>query len=211
VLSKHLWIWPLLGAVLISVAGLWTRSLVEGAIKAELAARLQTVLNANVSAVRLWFSERESDVRVLASDRPLQEAVLELSGLARRGFATSNMVESTPARELQARLPALLPPDDYLDYLVVDTDRRVLATPRQYLVGRLIPAAYDPFIRRAIEGQVSFSRPITASTADSRPDGPTMLVAAPVRSTNGAVVGCSGCVCEHRRNSPAYSLSPRWG
>jgi tRNA A-37 threonylcarbamoyl transferase component Bud32 len=192
VLSKHLWIWPVLGAVLISVAGLWTRSLVEGAIKAELAARLQTVLNANVSAVRLWFSERESDVRVLAADRALQDAVVELSAMAQRGTAPSNLVECPPARELQMRLPALLPPDDYLDYLVVDTDRKVLATPRRYLVGRLIPAPYDPFIRRAIEGQVAFSRPITASAAESRPDGPTMLVAAPVRGTNGAVAGVLG-------------------
>ena len=48
VLSKHLWAVPLLGALVFGLVGLWVRSRVEETTRAEIAARLQTVLHANI-------------------------------------------------------------------------------------------------------------------------------------------------------------------
>ena len=58
-LLKRLWAAPLLGAVIFSLVGLWVRSRLEESTHTELASRLQTVLQADINALRLWFTERE--------------------------------------------------------------------------------------------------------------------------------------------------------
>src|SRR5258706_5668513 len=82
VLSRHLWVWPLLGAVVISLTGLWVRNRVEGTTKSELASRLQTLLNADVAALRLWFTEQQLDAKSFASDVRIQQAIIDLTSFA---------------------------------------------------------------------------------------------------------------------------------
>ena len=91
-LSRHLWVWPLLGALVLGAVGFWVRNRVEGATRAELASRLQTLLNADVAALRLWFSERQSDARSFAADLAVQSAVGDLVELARTTVATEDVL-----------------------------------------------------------------------------------------------------------------------
>ena len=128
-LSKHLWTGPLLGAVVFSLVGLWVRSRVEETTRAELAARLQTVLQADINALRLWFTEREYDAKSFASDMRIQAAIAELAALARDSNATSlALANSTAARTLHSHLQPLLEAQDYLAYVVVSPDKRILAS-----------------------------------------------------------------------------------
>ena len=85
VLSKHLWAVPLLAAVAFSVVGFWVRNRVEGTTRAELAARLQTVLQADTNAMRLWFTERQYDAKSFASDLRILAAISERRRLCLRG------------------------------------------------------------------------------------------------------------------------------
>ena len=189
-LSKNLWVWPLLGAFVLVVVGVWVRSRVEGATRAELASRLKTLLSADVAALRLWFSEKQSDTKAFAGDVRFQAAITELADMARQPGVTQEMLaQSAPAKTLETFLRPLLEAQHYLDYVVLSRDKRIIASPHSYLVNHPAPRAYDSFLERALAGQRAVSRPFARElTVSQRAEGPTMFVSAPVRSTNGAIV-----------------------
>ncbi len=194
VLSRHLWVWPLMGAVILSLVGIWVRNRVEGTTKSELASRLQTLLNADVAALRLWFTEQQLDAKSFASDVRIQQAIIELTTLAQTsGVTQAQLVNSAPARTLQLYLKPLLEARNYLDFVVVGADKRILASPRRTLVTRSAPPGYNQFVEKALDGNVAVSRPFAREASVSqRAEGPTMFVAAPVKSTNGATIAVLG-------------------
>jgi eukaryotic-like serine/threonine-protein kinase len=159
-----------------------------------LASRLQTLLNADVAALRLWFTEQELDAKSFASDVRIQQAIIELTSLSQTSGAThADLVDSASARTLQLYLKPLLEARNYLDYVVVGADKRILASPRRALVARSAPPGYNQFVEKALEGNVAISRPFAREASVSqRAEGPTMFVAAPVKSTNGATIAVLG-------------------
>jgi len=189
-LSRHLWVWPLLGAIVLGAVGFWVRNRIDGATRAELASRLQTLLNADVAALRLWFSERQSDARSFAADLPIQETIVELVQLARTTDATEDVLaNSEPAKKLAMYLKPLLDAHEYLDYVVLSPDRLVLASPYRRLVGHLAPRTYEMFMWRSLRGELAVSRPFAReATLSQRAEGPLMFVSAPVKSSSGDVV-----------------------
>jgi eukaryotic-like serine/threonine-protein kinase len=190
VLSRYLWVWPLAGAILLGAVGIWVRNRVEGATRAELASRLQTLLNADVAALRLWFSERQSDARSFASDLPIQAAILDLVELSRTTGATEDVLANADAaRRLQMYLKPLMDAHQYLDYVVLGADRRVLAAPSRRQVGQLAPRIYEMFMWRSLRGELAVSRPVPReATLSQRAEGPLMFVSAPVKARSGSVV-----------------------
>jgi hypothetical protein len=189
-LSKHLWVWPLLGALVLGVVGYWVRGRVEGATRAELASRLQTLLNADVAALKLWFSERESDAKSFTTDVRIQGAIVGLVEFAQTNDATEDILaNSEPAKTLDLYLKPLMEAHKYLDYLVLSPERRILASPYRRLVGRLAPRSYDMFMWKPLRGELSVSRPFAReATLSQRAEGPLMFVAAPVKSSAGKVI-----------------------
>jgi hypothetical protein len=151
VLLKHLWAAPLLAAVVFSLVGLWVRSRVDETTRAELATRLQTVLQADINALRLWFTEREYDVKSFASDLRMQVAIAELAALARDSNATALVLtNSAAARTLYSHLQPLLEEQNYLSYVVVSPDKRILASTHPQVVGMRAPRSYDLFLNKAL-------------------------------------------------------------
>ena len=190
VLSKHLWAVPLLGALVFSLVGLWVGSRVEETTRAELAARLQTVLQADINALRLWFTERQYDAKSFASDLRIQAAIAELAALAKDPNTTAQaLANSAPARTLQLHLQPLLEAQDYLAYVIVSPDKRILAATHPQMVGTRTPRPYDLFLNKALDGQLAASRPFARQRSlGQQAEGPTMFVAAPVKATNDAVI-----------------------
>ena len=193
-LSKHLWVGPLLSAVFISVVGFWVRDRVETTMRNELASRLQTVLNADVAALHLWFSEQQGDVRALASDNRVREAVAQLGQLAQNESLSPVVIaNSAPAQVLQLSLQPLLDAQGYLDYVIIDPQKRIIGSPYRQMIMRPAPVAYDLFLEKALAGELAVSRPFAREMAPTqRAEGPTMFVAAPIRGTNGAVLAVLG-------------------
>ena len=193
-LTQRLWLLPLVGALIIGVVGVWARSLVEGTTRAELASRLQTILNANIVALNLWFTERQYDAQSFASEPNVREAIEQLAALGNDpNISETALANSSPAKMLRFELMPLSEAQHYLDYVVVLPDKRILASPYPGQVGKRAPQLYDLFLNKALEGQLSISRPFARqATLSLRAEGPTMFVAAPVRSTNGAVVAVLG-------------------
>src|SRR5437773_173688 len=52
-LTRRLWIWPLVAALLLGLVGYWVRSRLESTMKEELTSRLETLLRADVAELRL--------------------------------------------------------------------------------------------------------------------------------------------------------------
>ena len=190
VLSKHLWTVPLVAALIFGLVGLYVRSRVESTTRAEIAARLRTVLDANINALRLWFTEREYDARAFASDPRVIEAIVDLARQAsERGATDPALDESTAARFLLRHLQPVLRAQDYLDYVVIAPDRRILAATSAWGVGAQTPRSYDRFLTRALAGQLAVSPPFApVANTNQVPEGPSMFVAAPVKTTNNTIV-----------------------
>ena len=189
-LSRHLWVWPVLGAIVLALVGLWVRDRVVSATRMELASRLQTLLNADVAALRLWFSERQSDARSFASNLSIQSAVAELVELAQTTDATEDVLaNSDAAKRLALNLKPMMDAHEYLDYVVLHPDRRVLASPYRRLVGHPAPRSYETFMWRSLRGELAVSRPLAReATLSQRAEGPLMFVSAPVKSNSGRII-----------------------
>jgi tRNA A-37 threonylcarbamoyl transferase component Bud32 len=193
-LAKHLWVWPVVGAVIISLVGIWVRDRVDETTRAELASRLQTLLNADIAALRLWLTEQKANAKSFAADVRIREAIIQLAEMAKdTNLAPANLIGSEQAQTLQDTLKPLLENQHYLDYVVVGANKRILASPRRIQVGRVAPAEYELFLKRALMDQLAVSRPFASTTpASQRAEGPTMFVAAPVKATNGSIVAVLG-------------------
>lgn len=188
--SKHLWVWPLLGAVVLVLVGTWVRSEVDRVTRAEVASRLTALLNADIAALRLWFSERESDARSFAADIQVQGAVSYLAELAQTTNATpAALTSSAAATTLQMYLKPLLGAQNYFDYMVISPDRRIIASLKAEFVGRPAPKAFDFFFEQVMAGEVGFLRPFARESGSSDSVDPvSMFVAAPVRSSTGKII-----------------------
>jgi tRNA A-37 threonylcarbamoyl transferase component Bud32 len=193
-LARNLWVWPLLGALLISLVGLWGHSRVEGAMKDELRSHLQTVLDADVAALRLWFSEKGFDAQAFATERHIQAAIQDLAVLGLQAELTLADLDAAEAtRTLHVYLEPQLEGQHYLDYVVVGSNKRVLASTLRFLVGATAPRGFDLFVEKCLRGEVAVSRPFAwPAPAGSRAGGPSMFVAAPVKAPNGTVVAVLG-------------------
>ncbi len=189
-LAKRLWVWPLVGAVVIGAVGFWVRARVEETTRAELATRLQTLLNADVAALRLWFSEREADAESLATDLRVESNIRELAALADTpGINFQRLANAPQATTLQQVLKPVLEAQHYLDYVILSPDKRVIGAPRRFLINRPAPPAYDMFLEKALKGEIAVSQPLARELPSGQhPEGPNMFVAAPVRADDGKVV-----------------------
>ena len=191
VLARHIWVWPLLSALALGGVGLWVRNRLENGTRVELASRLQVLLNADIAALRLWFSEQESDVRSFAADVRIREAILELAKLpsSNSNASPAALLSAAPAETLLTVLEPLLESQHYLDYLVVGANGQILASPRSSLVGLSVPADYELFVQQALAGNLTMSHPLALQTAPGlRAEGPTLFVAGPVASPEGKIV-----------------------
>ena len=193
-LSKRLWAVPLAGALILGIVGLWVVKRVEETTRGELAARLQTLLQADVNALRLWFTERQYAAKSFASDARVEAAIMQLAALAQDPRATpQSLADSAPAQTLRHYLQPLLEAQEYLGYVVVAPDKRILATTGPEEIGVRAPTAYNLFLNKVLEGQLATSRPFVSQTNLSRRvEGPTMFVAAPIKTTNDIVVAVLG-------------------
>ncbi len=167
--------------------GAWVRDRVESATRAELESRLTTLLHARIATLRLWCSERESDAKSYAADARIQGVILELVELASASNVTrSSLAGSATAQAMAAYVRPLLETRHYLDYLVLTPGRFILAARDPELVLQSAPATYEYFLRRALLGRPTITRPFLDDLAlGPEAQHPVMFVAAPVLTSEG--------------------------
>src|SRR6185503_8663663 len=76
--GKHIWIVPLLIAVLVGSVGWWADLRLRQTIQRELRADLQSTLDANVTALEIWMENQKRIAASLVEEPRFRKVALEL-------------------------------------------------------------------------------------------------------------------------------------
>jgi tRNA A-37 threonylcarbamoyl transferase component Bud32 len=198
-LSRRLWIWPLIAALFLVVIGLLGRARVDRAIHEKLAAELETILKADVAALQLWLESQKSNASAAARSADTPRLIAELIASSDRPEATSAELAGSPsARQLAAQLSPWLEELGYSGYFVADLDQRIVAShSAELLLKRALPG-YSVFLPKVLSGTPTVSHPFPSviiladATGRQSVGTPTMYAAAPVRDSEGKIIAALG-------------------
>jgi hypothetical protein len=192
VLTRHLWVWPIVAAVLLGAVGWWVHRSVEDAMRLKLEGDLQTILNADIEALRVWTTDQESIVRLIASRRALRPAVGELLKIAAGPNASSAaLLQSRALGEIRRLLNPTLNSFGYVDFFVLSPSMEVVAANHDSLIRLVVEGERKAFVQKVLSGSALISKPFrsTVSFADTkgelRAGMPTMFAAAPIPDDAG--------------------------
>jgi hypothetical protein len=191
-LKTQLWVWPLLALAVLSVLGIWLRSTIEGSMKTQIGGELQTLLSADVTALRIWLRAQESNAQATARDATVRRLVRGLLATAGdRDVPAATLVRAPQHEQLKAELRPLLDAHDYVGFVVLDRPLRVIAAVQEELVGKKLPVGDPEFMEQVLRGRAAVTRPFSAASLLPDESGrlaaglPTMFAAAPVTDDAG--------------------------
>src|SRR5919106_6275940 len=73
-LLKQIWAWPILAAIGLAGIGYYLRGAIEGTLRDQLKGQLQTIVNADVTALKNWAVFQKAIVKENAADDDVVEA-----------------------------------------------------------------------------------------------------------------------------------------
>jgi hypothetical protein len=194
---RNLWIAPVLAIVAMLFAGTWLRARIEQAIRDQKQSELETLLQADVKALRLWMSLQEDNARVMVQDDEIRKAILALADYAARGNKSPAQLLQAPARTtLNESIEHWLGAGGYLGFVIFNPQGLILAAEPDILVGQdsKWSQGHEEFIEKVLSGKVSVSRPVASRVMIPDEAGnlsvgvPVMFVAAPVRGADDKIV-----------------------
>jgi hypothetical protein len=194
-LRRQLWVWPIVAAIALGVLGWFTSRAIESAMHKQLAAGLQTILNADVESLRIWIKEQEVDVELIVEAIPLDGAVQELTAIENDPQA---LLQSSHQRELRARLLPQLKRYGYTGYFVISRSLRVIAANDDTAIGKTLDSARAEFAQNVLRGHSAVSKPYRSPLMLANERGelktglPTIFAAAPVRDEEGRPIAALG-------------------
>ncbi len=127
--KKIIWAVPLVFAAVIAVVGWWTRSEVQKTIQGKLKGELETVLDANVTALEIWMRNQQRMAETIASDPHVRDLSLEL--LKQFGAGKTDprtFAESPKAAEFERMADDRLRVAGYLSAQLVTTNHTIAAS-----------------------------------------------------------------------------------
>lgn len=183
---------PLVTALAVAVAGFVVYQRTEKSLNQLLEHQLQTVLTAEVEALRLWIEQQRFAAADAAQDTRVRQAIVSLTEKSSAGASADDLLIA----DEQATLRRLLAPRirrRFIDFVVVAPTGRVVAA---YLTEQLgSPEFADaPFVKAALAGDPTVSAPFPSKIGLPNQDGvgqvgePTMMVAVPIRGDQREVL-----------------------
>jgi hypothetical protein len=195
-LQRQLWVWPVLAAALLLVIGLWVRHSVEKSQKADLSEDLTGILNADVEALEMWMKAQRSNVTAAADAFLVNGLARELVALgSREGTSVAELVQAPAQNELRQALKPWIEAHGYAGFFVADQSRKIVASSYDDLIGKQSLEEYEPFLKTALEGRTTVSRPFPSvilvpdETGRLRAGVQTMFTVAPLRDAGGVAAG----------------------
>lgn len=188
--------WPIAAVVGLVLLGFFLYRAVEGTLQEKLAGDLQTILNADVEALRIWLTTQKATAEALAENSEIEQ-------LAHQLVASAPGKEQEPEQaELRKKVAEALQPaleaHGYIGFMIVDTKQRIVAATTTELVGKDNLAGYSAFLEPALANKVTVSKPhrSVAMLRDARNElrtgVPTMFVVAPIHGADDKVLGALG-------------------
>ncbi|HEY1598365.1 MAG TPA: serine/threonine protein kinase [Pirellulales bacterium] len=187
----------LLALLLLLAGGVWSHYGVENSLRDVLRDELQTVLDADLTALELWLREQQAEAKRWARQEDVYEPIAELVRLARDSAtaddATTALREATAQATLRESLAAYIEDaEGRTAYAVVDRSGLVLGARANNAIGIHLNAEGMADNAYAFAGQTRVARPHPqGSFALDRPvrlDEPMIWVSTPVRNEAGTIV-----------------------
>lgn len=182
------------------VLGAWTYHAVESSLRELRAAALGSLLEAEAKTLSIWIESHKADIRRVARDAEVREAVIALARIAARpGAASADYCNAPARRPLVERLGALLEEQGAVTFNAVDRSRRIIASRfREYCGLRLVGAAFERDLAPVFQGETRFVRPSEQhERLESAPESPPLVrpvtwVETPVHDAAGEIVAALG-------------------
>ena len=186
-LVRQRWLWPILAAGVLAIIGWVVHSRVEASMQEMLADKVETILQADVSAMTTWLRSQERIAKSWAYDPILRKHTDEVLALTRvSGASAESLIGSEPVSDLHHYLFPYMDPLGFGGYLVIDAERVIVASDQVELIGTAAGAAHDPLFDRLFAGEVVVTRPFASRAMLPSDDGassagqPVMYAAAPM-------------------------------
>jgi hypothetical protein len=195
--EKFLW-YPIGAVVALIVIGVWTRHAVNEALSDIMTEQVQTILNADVTALEIWMHGERTEIERQARDPRLREAIVRLAEIARRDDDPA-LLGADARQAVHDTLREEGIDDDIQGYGIIAPNGLVLAARRDQLVGKRLSATGSERFVRVFAGETVIGRPYLRArsfddyTGDEVDDGtplplPTLLAATPIRNDADEVV-----------------------
>lgn len=193
------WWYLVAGVLLLAAVGWGANTYLERAIKRQKAVELATLLDADVTAMRVWLDSEKGLATVVAGDPVVRQLVSDLLTTAEpREGARERLLASPSLVALRTYLRPIARARGYIDFVVSSPSGMVLAAARDHAVGNAALVRHAHFLAPAIGGLSMVSRPFRAEVPLPDEKGelawgrPTMFVAAPVADESGNVLAALG-------------------
>ena len=191
-LRRQLWIWPLVAAGMLAVAGLFIRNSVESAAQMEMEEGLKAILDSNVEALKIWLKTEEDQAFAVAQDATIRDLAGQLQRLAASDLDA--LKESPLHDDFDAAIRPTIRAKRYAGYLLLNDNKIIVTCDRPELIGTERTTTYD-IIARTIDRGRSVTPPIKSRVLLPGVDGqlrvgqPTMFATSTLTDTTGNVVG----------------------
>ena len=134
-LRRNVWIAPVVAMAALLFAGTWLRSHVERSIEAQVEGELRALLDADVTALKLWLHMQEANATAATQDPELRQAALDLLQFAAEHPSASELLHSPQRTQLMTLLKPWFESHGYAAYIVMDRQGRILSAKADTLVG----------------------------------------------------------------------------
>jgi eukaryotic-like serine/threonine-protein kinase len=195
-LGKRIWAWPLLAALILTIAGIWARATIERVMREQMASKLLALRDADVTALQISFDAHRAIASIAASEPRVQSCVRSL--LARGERDTATLLRAPEQAELRAELGAWLGKYEYDGFRVLDRQGHSIASWRDVTVGGQARPEEIECLNKVLAGRATVSRPRPSEVLLPDTDGkeriglPTMFVFAPIYDKAGRVIAALG-------------------
>src|SRR5262245_107051 len=218
VMRRHLWLWPLLTAVILAFVGLWVRGRMEGAMKSQIAGNLKTILAANAEALRAWAATMKSQAEVFAGDERVRQLAGELVMVPRAGGSVQAALLNAPQNSaLRTLLRPAAQSRGFDGYVVLDTNLIVVASGREQLIGMQSLPGHAENFRPCFAGTSVVTHPFPSVAMLPDADGhlrtgvATMYAGSPIRAADGRIIAVLGLRIVPEKDFTRILGTAQWG
>ncbi len=186
--------YTIIAIVFLTVIGFWAHSTIKLSLKEIYTDYLQTLLDADITALTIWMENEKSHARYWADEPNLRENIQILAEIARKAPLAPERLKISPALlELQNSFKTIVKDKDYQGFGIIDRNGLILASSKKdAYVGRYIAPDYMNLLKRVFKGETIIEKPHLKSALipdiENQTDQPIMMTAAPIRDDTGAAI-----------------------
>lgn len=169
---------------------------VENGLKTQVESQLRTVLQADVTALRLWMDDKRTAAQLIATQQSVLEPARQLVSLASAPGGDARSLAASPAQEqLADSMMPLMQGTGAIGYVVMDRNGVVEASDEPDLIGERTLGERMGFVDRVLRGETLISHPFMSLVPlPGEGDGeervrPTLFVGTPLDAATGDAFG----------------------